>query len=104
MKLYESKYRYSKLDHTEYKNLMYQLVIALRDYNYIEISSNNKYVVTNNNKEYCIYLIPLCISKKTILLEMELTDQIHCTTIKVKQLKIKLGLYYYDNLWKLWWY
>ena len=103
MKLYESKYSYAKIDHTEYKNLMSQMIHDLQKGKdlYIDTFNSDSDYYLANNIDYYITLIGSDISKSMVVAILAYYNEntaINHYYLKVKNIKIKLGWYYHNNL------
>ena len=115
MKLYDSKYRYSKLDHTEYKRMLYEIFKGLKkdDFDVLYEECTSLPYFRTNRVEYEIDLDRSVYIKNLIHIIITRSSSTGKASnfrygkygrffIKVKNLKIKLNWYYKDDLWKLW--
>jgi hypothetical protein len=115
MKIYDSKYRYSELDHTEIKRMVYEIFTGLKKDNFdvfYEEYTSVPYFKTNQ-VEYDIDFIRSDYIKSLIRVVISRTTPIRKSIdsrygkygrffIKVKNLKVKLNWYFKDDLWRLW--
>ena len=109
MKIYNSRGRYSKFDHTEIKNLLFQMITELRKMGitYFDISSDADYY-KEQNVDYDLDLVRSDTIKSKIVVEMFYCNNLYSWRgdeqyyLRFKDFKIKLGWYYHDDLWELW--
>ena len=104
MKIYNSKYRYSKLDHTEIKRMIYEISEGLKNHEILSIAHHFNKVIYYMDIERSNYIKNLIYMDFSCSIQKSPTDICDRFVIRVKKFKIKLNWYCRDDLRRLWEY